>query len=184
MSTAFLKRLRRLPGDERAATAVEFAMLAPPLIFLILASLQLSIIFYAGQVLQSAATAAGRQLMTGQIQTATAAANDSQSQAQTAFQTAVCNNATFLLTCGNIMVDVESASTYTALNTATITPTYNSSGQATNMTYNPGGPGDIVILRVMYNWPVVAGPLLPGLANQSNGDRLLVATSVFKNEPY
>jgi len=36
----------------------------------------------------------------------------------------------------------------------------------------------------MYNWPVVAAPLLPGLADQSNGDRLLVATSVFKNEPY
>ena len=44
--------------------------------------------------------------------------------------------------------------------------------------------GDIVILRVMYNWPIVASPLLPGLANQSNGDRLLVATSVFKNEPF
>ena len=36
----------------------------------------------------------------------------------------------------------------------------------------------------MYNWPVVGGPLLPGLANQANGDRLLVATAVFKNEPY
>jgi Flp pilus assembly protein TadG len=178
MSTAPLKRLRRLPGDDRAATAVEFALLLPPLIFLILASLQLSIIFFAGQYLQSLTTIAARQIMTGQIQNA----GDSQSQ----FQTALCANApTLFFTCANMMVDVESASSYSTLNTGTLTPTYNTSGQVTNSwSYSPGAPGDIVILRVMYNWPIVAAPLLPGLANQSNGDRLLVATSVVKNEPY
>ncbi len=36
----------------------------------------------------------------------------------------------------------------------------------------------------MYNWPVVGGGLLPGLADQPNGNHLLVATSVFKTEPY
>jgi Flp pilus assembly protein TadG len=186
MSTALLKRLRRLPGDDRAATAVEFAMLAPPLIFLILASLQLSIIFFAGQYLQSLATLAARQIMTGQVQTATA--GDTQTQAQTAFGTDVCNNApTLFFTCANFMIDVESASSYSAIqsSTAPLTPTYDTNGNVTNTwAYSPGGPGDIVIVRVMYNWPVVAAPLLPGLADQSNGDRLLVATSVFKNEPY
>ena len=177
MSTALLKRLRRLPRDDRAATAVEFAILIGPLVFLILASLQLAIIFFAGQVLQTVATASGRQIMTGQIQSA----GDSQSQ----FQTAVCNNATVIFACGSIMVDVESAGSYSTLNTSTLTPTYDSHGNVTNTwAYSPGTPGDIVILRLMYNWPVVAGPLLPGLGNQPNGDRLLVATSVFKNEPY
>jgi Flp pilus assembly protein TadG len=171
MPTAFIKRLRRLPGDERAATAVT------PLVFLILASLQLSIIFFAGQVLQSAATTAGREVMTGQVQTA--------GDTATQYQSAVCAAAPVFFTCGNIMVDVESASTYSTLNTGTLTPTYDSHGNVTNAwAYSPGGPGDIVIVRVMYNWPVVAAPLLPGLANQSNGDRLLMATSVFKNEPY
>jgi Flp pilus assembly protein TadG len=182
MSTAFLRRLRRLPGNDRAATAVEFAMLVTPLIFLILASLQLSIIFFAGQVLQSAATTAGRELMTGQIQTATA--SDTPAQAQAAFASAVCTAAPVIFTCGNIMIDVESSSSYSGLSTAPITPVFNSSGKATNMAYSPGGPGDIVILRVMYDWPVVAGPLLPGLANQGSSERLLVATSVVKNEPF
>jgi hypothetical protein len=80
---------------------------------------------------------------------------------------------------------VQSAGTYSSINTAPLTLTYNSSGAVTNtFNYSPGAAGDIVILRVMYNWPVIASPLLPGLANQSNGDRLLVGTSVFKNEPY
>jgi Flp pilus assembly protein TadG len=180
MPTARLRRLRELAGDERAATAVEFAMLIAPLIFLILASLQLSIIFFAGQTLQSVATTTGRQLMTGADQTA--------GMTQTQFQTAVTNACTAAgapLNCSSIMVDVESATAYSSASTAPLTPTYNASGQVTNTwAYSPGGPGDIVVLRLMYNWPVVAGPLLPGLANQSNGDRLLVATSVFKNEPY
>jgi len=179
MSTTLLKRLRRLPGDDRAATAVEFALLIGPLVFLILASLQLSIIFFAGQVLQSAATKVGREIMTGQIQTA----GDTQTQF-TAPGGPVCTAAPVIFTCGSIMVDVESASTYTSLNTGTLTPTYSGSNVTNTWAYAPGGPGDIVILRLMYNWPVVAGPLLPGLANQSNGDRLLVATTVFKNEPY
>lgn len=177
MLTAMRKRLKALPRDERAATAVEFAMLITPLMALILASLQLSIIFFAGQVLQSCAMASGRQLMTGQIQQA----GDTQSQ----FKTVVCNNAPILFTCANLMVDVQSAPTFTSLNTTTLTPTYNAQGQVTNTwSYSAGNAGDIVILRVMYDWPVVAAPLFPGIANQANGTHLLVATSVFKNEPY
>jgi len=177
MPSAFLHRLRKLPRDDRAATAVEFAILITPLMFLILASLQLGLIFFAGQCLQSAAIASGRELMTG--------AEQDKGATQTQFQSAVCANATVLFNCNSIMVDVESASSYSNISTAPLTPTYDASGKVTNTwAYSPGAAGDIVILRLMYSWPVVAGPLLPGLANQSNGNRLLVATSVFKNEPY
>jgi Flp pilus assembly protein TadG len=170
--------LRTFVRDEAAATAVEFAILITPLLFLLLASLQLGIIFFAGQCLQSVAIGAGRELMTGTVQDA----GDSQSQF---IQNAVCPNAPVLFTCGAIMVDVESASSYSNVSTTPLTPTYDSNGNVTNKwSYSPGAAGDIVIVRLMYNWPVVAAPLLPGLANQPNGDRLLVATSVFKNEPY
>ena len=177
MASHIRPRLRNLAADEHAATAVEFAILVMPLLFLILASLQLAIIFFAGQCLQSAAIASGRQLMTGAAQDA------GLTQAQ--FHSAVCANAPVLFSCSNIMVDVQSAGSFSSISTGSLTPTYDASGAVTNSwSYSPGSPGDIVILRVMYSWPVVAGPLLPGLANQSNGDRLLVATSVFKNEPY
>jgi Flp pilus assembly protein TadG len=177
MPTTFLHRLRGLPKDERAATAVEFAILIAPLMFLLLASLQLGIIFFAQQCLQSAATASARKLMTGSVQ--------QQGLSQTQFQSAVCANAPVLFSCGAIMVDVQSTSSYSSVSTATLVPTYDANGNVTNSwSYSPGGAGDIVIMRVMYNWPVVAAPLLPGLANQPNGNRLLVATSVFKNEPF
>jgi Flp pilus assembly protein TadG len=173
------RRLLTLGRDERAATAVEFAMLVTPLVMLILASLQLSVIFYAGQMLQTAAVSSSRELMTG------AAQQSGKTQAQ--FKTDVCNSPTIgvLFTCSNVMVDVESGSSYSAINTTPITITYDAHGNPTNtFAYSTGNPGDIIILRVMYNWPVIASPLMPGLANQANGDHLLIATSVFKTEPY
>ncbi|HEY1750846.1 MAG TPA: TadE/TadG family type IV pilus assembly protein [Caulobacteraceae bacterium] len=177
MTTAFVQRLRRFRRDESAATAVEFAILFAPLVFLILASLQLSLIFFAGQCLQSAAMSSGRQLMTGSAQQA------GLTQAQ--FKTKVCSNAPAMFNCNGIMVDVESGTTFSGTSTSAPAVTYDAAGNVTNSwTYSTGGPGDIVVLHVMYNWPVVAAPLLPGLANQSNGDHLLVATSVFKIEPY
>lgn len=177
MPTSFLKRLRALPRDRKAATAVEFALLVTPLMALILASLQLSLIFFAGQILQTAAMAAGRELMTGSDQQA--------GMSQSAFQSNVCNYIQVLFTCNNVMVDVESASSYSSLNMTPLTLTYNAKGQVTNTwAYNPGGAGDIVILRVMYNWPVFGGPAALGLSDQPNGAHLLVATDVFKNEPW
>ena len=172
-----IRRLLTLKRDERAATAVEFALLITPLVALILASLQLSIIFFAGQQLQSVAMASSRELMTGTAQQA------SETKAQ--YHADVCAKASTLFSCSNIMVDVQSGSTYNTISTTPITITYDSHGNVTNnFAYSTGNPGDIIILRVMYNWPVVGGGLLPGLADQSNGDHLLVATSVFKTEPY
>jgi Flp pilus assembly protein TadG len=181
MTSAF-RRLLTFGRDERAATAVEFAFLITPLIMLILASLQLSIIFYAGQVLQSTAMNATRQLMTGQAQKA--ALTSDQFRVND-----VCPLVAFMFTCGSgkdgIMVDVQSGSSYSGITTTPIKLTYDVNGKITNnFNYVTGSPGDIIILRVMYNWPVVGGPLLPGLADQQGGNHLLVATSVFKTEPY
>ncbi len=171
------RSIARLARNQDGAAAVEFALVMAPLIAIILASLQVAIIFSYDQALQSVGEKSARQLMTGSAQNA----NLSQSQ----FQTTVCGYASAVFNCSNIMIDVQSASSFSGINTSALTPTYNSSGAPTNSwSYSPGNPGDIVIMRLMYNWPVIGGPLVPGLANQSNGSRLLVATSVFKNEPY
>ncbi len=50
--------------------------------------------------------------------------------------------------------------------------------------YNPGGPGDIVMLRLYYQYPVFVNLLGFNLSNLNGGLNLLAATAVFKNEPY
>jgi Flp pilus assembly protein TadG len=168
---------RAIARERRAVAALEFAAVLAPLLGLLLATLQIPLIFFADQALQSAATNAGRLIMTGSAQEA--------GTSQAAFQQSVCAQLTSLFSCANLMVDVESASSYGAIGTGTPTLTYGNNGAVGNQwAYNPGGPGDIVIVRVMYNWPVFASALIPGLANQPNNQRLLVGATVLKNEPY
>jgi Flp pilus assembly protein TadG len=163
--------------DRRAVAALEFAAVLAPLLGLLLATLQIPMIFFADQALQSAATNAGRLIMTGSAQ--------QDGTSQSAFQQAVCAQLASMFSCANLMVDVESASSYGAIGTSTPTLTYGHNGAVGNKwAYDPGGPGDIVIVRVMYNWPVFAAALIPGLANQPNQQRLLVGATVFKNEPF
>ncbi len=175
--------------SRRGATALEFALLSPVLLSFLLASIQTSVIFYFDQVLQTLTTQVARQVMVGNAQ--------SEGLTQSQFASQVCAMAPSVFQssssspplCSGLMIDVESASTYSALSTITTTPlvpTYNpSTGAITNAwSYSPGGPGSIVIVRLMYDWPVWGGPLGIGLANQSNGTHLLVGTAVVKNEPY
>ena len=151
-------------------------MLMVPLIGLILISMQTAIIFFLDQTLQTATKQASRQLMTGTDQSATV------TQAQ--FKSNVCALAT-VFNCNGIMVDVQSSSNFAAISTANLTVTYGGTGAVSNTwSYNPGGPGDIVIMRVMYDWPVFGGPFAAPLSTQPDGGHLLVATVVFKNEPY
>jgi len=170
-------RLGKFRSDPTGATAVEFALVSAPLIAVVLAMLQTSIIFFFDQALQSATQTSARQLMTGAAQTS------GMTQAQ--FKQLVCTNASTAFNCANMLVDVQSASNFAAINASPITVTYNGSGQVTNVwNYSPGNPGDIVIVRVMYDWPIFGQLLGIGLGGQPDGGHLLVATAVYKNEPY
>jgi Flp pilus assembly protein TadG len=162
---------------EDGAAALEFAIVAAPFIALVLATIQTALAFFAGQVLESAATDASRIILTGSAQ------NSNMSQA--GFATAVCGKIQTLFNCSKLMIDVQTASSFSAANTSMPSLTFNGSGNVSNSwQYNPGNPGDIVILRVMYQWPVFLGPLGLSLSNESNGNLLLMATAAFRNEPY
>ena len=52
------------------------------------------------------------------------------------------------------------------------------------MKYTPGGPGDIVVVTLYYAWPIIVSLLDANLSNLNGNNRLLVATAVFRNEPY
>jgi Flp pilus assembly protein TadG len=168
---------RRFIRCSRGATAVEFAMVAAPFIALLIAIIQTMLVFFAQRVLDEVVSQASRVIQTGQAQTS----NLTQSQ----FANWVCQKTTILFTCGSFMVNVQSYSSFSAASTTTPTVTFDSSGNVTNSwNYQLGNPGDIVVVQVLYQWPVVLGPLGFTLANLPNGNRLLVSSNVFKREPY
>ena len=167
----------------KGATTLEFAFVAAPFIALLVAIIQTFVVFFAQRVLDEVTEEASRYIMTGEAQGA--------SLTQSGFANYLCtsaNTATLVSTlfnCSNIIINVMNYSAFSAANTTTPTLTYNKNGTVSNTwTYSAGNPGDIVVVQVMYQWPVVLGPLSFNLGNLSNGDRLLISTAVFKNEPY
>ena len=52
-----------------------------------------------------------------------------------------------------------------------------------NFTYKPGGPGDIVVVRLLYEYPVYVSLLGLNLADMAGGKRLIVATQPSATSP-
>ena len=53
-----------------------------------------------------------------------------------------------------------------------------------NFVYQPGTAGQIVVVRLFYQWPIYMQVWNPKLSNMSGNKRLLVATAAFRNEPF
>ena len=151
--------------------AVEFALVAPIFIVLIFATAQVAIIYLANAYLETAAEDAARMVLTNQTGSMTAAQ----------FQTALCNNITALFTCSNIMVSLSPATSTTSISTAA--PTFNANGTLANsLPYTQPVPGQIAVLQVLYQWPVIGLPLGWNFANLGNGTYLMMSTQVFMVE--
>ncbi len=168
------RRLRRILKCQRGTAALEFALVATPFFALLIAFFETALVFLAEQTLQTATTEASRLIMTGQAQ--------SQGLTTAQFQQDVCNNVGALFSCSNIYVNVQKFSTFSAI--AQLNPLTNGDFNKGSLNYNIGGPGDIMLVQVFYQWPVLTAPLGFNLSNMNGNNRLLMATAVFRNEPY
>jgi Flp pilus assembly protein TadG len=165
--------LRRFVRQRRASTSVEFALVATPFIALIFGVLQTALIFLAGQSLETAAAVSGRLIMTGQAQT--------QGWTAAQFKQQICNQIQAIFNCSSgVYVDVETYSSFSAVNLNL--PITSGVFNGSSLGYNPGGPGDVVVVRLYYKYPVYFSVL--NLSNVTGGFNLLAATAVFQNEPY
>jgi Flp pilus assembly protein TadG len=167
--------VRKLLRHEDGAVAIEFAVVATPLLALLFAIMESALMFLASQTLETAAQNSGRLILTGQAQ--------NQGYSMTSFQTAVCGSVASFFNCNNILIDVRTAANFSSANTSL--PIQNGQIQ-NNFTFSPGNPGDIVVVRLMYQWPVFVSllGLSNALSNMSGNNRLLMASAAFRNEPY
>jgi len=99
-----------LLGDEHGGAIIEFALVGSCFLALLFGTLQVALIFFAQQSLETAAEATTRQIMTGQAQKANMTAAQ--------FKTAACNNLPTFFKCANLMVDVQTATSFSSASTA------------------------------------------------------------------
>ena len=180
-SSRCARQLSRFGRARRAATAVEFALIAPAFIAVLIAVLQTMVMLFAQQALQAGAMEAARQFLTGQAQNSNSGAGLTASQ----LITQICPMMQPLINCTALQVNVASYSSFSSASATPPTLTFNASGQVTNtFTYTPGTPGQVMVVQLIYPMSAVGGPLGFTLANLPNGMTEVVGVSAFKVEPY
>jgi Flp pilus assembly protein TadG len=154
---------RRLLRDTRGAAAVEFALVATPLFFLVLGALASGMNIMAMGALNFATKEAGRKIQIGTIR----GTSDSE------IRTLICGYVSAVVpSCQNtLMIYAASAPTFSGVAAATVVGTaFSPAG------FSPGIAGDSVVLQVACNSPF-------GMSLTDTVNFTLTATAVFKNEP-
>lgn len=163
--------LSRFRAATRGISALEFAMVAPLLLTLMLLILESGLILFGQAALDTATADAARLIRTGQVQTASAG--------QTMFTTRLCNDMAHVVACGDLQVNVQSAGSFSSLDGAVATT---ASGAMANTGFAPGGPSQFVLVQVGYQ-PADSIPLV-GAALKAAFGSLLVSSVAFQNEAY
>ena len=164
-------------ADRRGATALEFALLAAPLLFALFASLEVILVVMATSALASATTTAARQIRTGQLQKSGTATSQS-------FAQQVCNNMAWLggQCVSNLYVDAQVSGSFSTI--APPSPITNGAFDSTTLSFNIGNAGDIVLVRTYYKWKLITPFLNTAFGALDNGQIVLTATAAFRNEPF
>jgi Flp pilus assembly protein TadG len=178
-----MKFVRRLIQDERGFEAIEFAIVGPPFILLMLAIVELGLTLLTQTLLDGATRDAARLIRTGQVQ------SGSTTSAQVAtFQTLLCSDMSTLLTVATcdsgLMIEANTFATFGAVAFSSCNYNANSSGSGTACPFVPGTPKQIVAVQVSYARPSLIPWVAQYLTVGGTGFTTLVSTVVFRNEPY
>lgn len=179
-----LKAKRTLSGflaDDNGSYAIEFAMVAAPFIALILAIMELGLVFFAGTHLDKAVDGAARTIRTGIAQNEGFTIDDFQ-------QKILDESAGALFSADKLQIDVRTAATFSSIDPA-IPIDGDGEVDDDDFGFNPGTCSEVVLVRVYYSWPVMtpkfgAQNLGLDLSGPTSGIHILSSVKAFQNEPF
>src|SRR5258708_33968968 len=97
--------LRRFRRNHRGSAVVEFALVAPIFFGLLFAIIELALVFFASQMLETVTQDSARMIMTGQAQP--------RAYTQAQFKNLVCSKIVVMFDCANgVSIDVQSYSAF------------------------------------------------------------------------
>ena len=186
------RRLLRGLGDN-GVTAIEFAMVAPMFLLLIMTIVDLGVMLTTQFLLDGAARDAARLIRTGQVQTS--------GSPLTTFQNLLCSDLSPLIssaTCqSSVIFEVQVFTNFAGVSFTPCTQNTNAN-QSGYCSFSPGTGTQIVGVQATYNYPFMVpwvGACLTGGScwfgagtasgsNPGRGTAPLVSTVVFMNEPF
>ncbi len=164
-----------LRRDQKGATAVEFALLIGPFLFLLLGLMEVSMQYFIATAMDYSVQRTARLIRTGQAQESNLSVDD--------LRTTMCENMLDIFDCTH-----NSYFSVTELNSLAATkatlPVKSSGDFLDSKIYNVGHGGSYIVVRGYFQFaPLfdVFGALSPRLPN---GNRIAAASALFRNEPF
>ncbi len=157
------------------ATAIEFALISVPVVFLIIGIIELSLFFATSTLLHGAAESASRLIRTGQIQQA-------QGDPQTMFESALCDHAAIFISCAQIQYEAVQLDNFSDYDNYPVQ--YDDDGNLVSNGFSVGGVNDVVLVRAAtrYNF---ATPLIGTILGEGGTmSRGILTTIILQTEPY
>jgi Flp pilus assembly protein TadG len=159
---------QRFLRDRRGAAALEFALVLPLLVFILVSALQVGVIAMSSSALDNALFQVTRQIRTGQS-TAPSSADELEDQ--------ICSHAGVLMDCqSRLTVSVQRFTRFSDANAIMTQPP--------DGAFNSGGPSDIIVVKADFRLPIVIPFIAPDGSGVSDGEVTLASRTAFKNEPY
>jgi Flp pilus assembly protein TadG len=184
----------RAGRDERGVTVIEFALVAPMLLLLLLTIIDLGLMLFTQSLLDGAARDAARLIRTGQVQ--------NQGSPIATFQNLLCSDLSPIMstaTCqSQVIFEVQVFSNFGSVSFTPCTYNQNQNGNGTACAFTPGIASQIVGVQITYNRPFIVpwvGACLTGgscwfgpgtTAGSGTGTNIapLISTVIFRNEPF
>lgn len=159
--------------NDKGIAAVEFALILPVLLWLLVGLFELAIMLHTMVVVEGATGVAGRMVRTGQTQ--------STDDPIVSFKTALCNELYSVIGCDKLTIDVRTAANFAGISFGL---EFDDSGTAVNTQFSAGTASDIVVVTVAYNWTFFTPLVYVFLGDGGGPTKLIYSTAVFRNEPF
>lgn len=165
---------RKIRKNEDGSTAVEFAFVGIPFIFMIIGIIEMALMFAAHSLLEASLSQAARQIRTGAVQLGAG---------QTLFRDELCDYASILIPCDEIQYQVVALDDFAD---ASDFPdaSFDDEGNLQDQQFDAGGVSDVVLVRVAYKYPIKTPLMQPVMTNNNDFNRILLSTMVLQSEPY
>lgn len=172
------RRSDRFAESEDGVSAVEFALVATPFFLLLFGIIEIGLLFFSHQVLDHGVGQSARLIRTGQAQMG--------GFDEAAFRADICAQIQVLFSCdGNdLKIDVRTYDSFDDVDLSNPVDDGTKQIDDSDFGYDPGVGGDIVVVRVMYAWPVITPSFGMGHGQLADGKRLIAVSNTFRNEPF
>lgn len=160
--------------NEDGVTAVEFALVGLPFLFMIIGIIEMALMFTAQSLLEASTSQAAREIRTGAVQ---------QGGGEDAFTDAMCGFARVFIPCDKIQYQVVSMESFNDAEEFP-PPSYDEDGNLEDQGFDPGGVSDVVMIRTSYTYPIKTPLMQVVLTNNNGTSRVMTSTIVLRTEPY